>query len=68
MRVIICSHDRPFSITLWNEIVDVHDSILNSWAESFNVVGFVAVTGKNFKGTVYWYTMSRPRLATLVIT
>ncbi|KAL2926760.1 Replication protein A 70 kDa DNA-binding subunit B [Bienertia sinuspersici] len=46
----------PFS--LWNDVLSTHEETLNSWADSFNVVGVLALTGRSYKGFTLSSTMS----------
>ncbi|KAL2897448.1 Replication protein A 70 kDa DNA-binding subunit B [Bienertia sinuspersici] len=44
------SYDRQFTVSLWNDVLRTHEETLNSWPDSFNVVGVLALTGRSYKG------------------
>ncbi|KAL2932435.1 Replication protein A 70 kDa DNA-binding subunit B, partial [Bienertia sinuspersici] len=52
------SYDRPFTVSLWNDVLRTHEETLNFWPDSFNVVGVLALTGRSYKGFTLSSTMS----------
>ncbi|KAL2934797.1 Replication protein A 70 kDa DNA-binding subunit B [Bienertia sinuspersici] len=56
------SYDHPFTISLWNDVLRTHEEALNSWADSFNVIGVLAVTGRSYKG----FTLSSTTSTTII--
>ncbi|KAL2935280.1 Replication protein A 70 kDa DNA-binding subunit B, partial [Bienertia sinuspersici] len=51
-------YDRSFTVSLWNDVLRTHEETLNSWPDSFNVVGVLALTGRSYKGFTLSSTMS----------
>ncbi|KAL2900579.1 Replication protein A 70 kDa DNA-binding subunit B, partial [Bienertia sinuspersici] len=56
------SYDRPFTSSLWNDVLHTHEETLNSWADSFNVIGVLVVTGRSYKG----FTLSSMKSTTII--
>ncbi|KAL2942678.1 Replication protein A 70 kDa DNA-binding subunit B, partial [Bienertia sinuspersici] len=52
------SYDRPFTVSLWNELLRTQAELLDSWEESYHVVGILALTGRSYKGFTLSTTMS----------
>ncbi|KAL2893590.1 Replication protein A 70 kDa DNA-binding subunit B [Bienertia sinuspersici] len=58
MFLIDHSYDRPFTVSLWNELLRTQAELLDSWEESYHVVGILALTGRSYKGFTLSTTMS----------
>ncbi|KAL2897624.1 Replication protein A 70 kDa DNA-binding subunit B [Bienertia sinuspersici] len=58
MFLIDHSYDRPSIVSLWNELLRTQAELLDSWEESYHVVGILALTGRTYKGFTLSTTMS----------